>query len=133
MSSHDDLSFERVLTFIIAEYKIDPITVVDQTSRNAYYEPEFVAVAKQYKELVKGGDQKALQQFIDERKADTIRRFNVSLVMGGCSWHVPHAPFIVQSCHWGMGEGAIGRAVQGKGGSSTGARCRVSLPSRLGY
>ncbi|OJT07265.1 hypothetical protein TRAPUB_1894 [Trametes pubescens] len=64
------------------QYKIDPITVVDQTSRNAYYEPEFVAVAKQYKELVKGGDQKALQQFIDERKADTIRRFNFNLAIG---------------------------------------------------
>ncbi|KAL1947342.1 hypothetical protein VTO73DRAFT_14303 [Trametes versicolor] len=64
------------------QYKIDPITVVDQESRNAYYEPEFVAIAKQYKELIKGGDQKALQQFVDERKADTIRRFNFNLAIG---------------------------------------------------
>lgn len=60
---------------------------MDQASRDAFYEPEFVAVAKQYKELIGGGDQKALQQFIDERKADTIRRFNVSLVVKGCSSH----------------------------------------------
>ncbi|KAI0350284.1 hypothetical protein OH77DRAFT_1413304 [Trametes cingulata] len=61
------------------------IDSLDQTpamaDKMAFYEPEFVAVAKQYKELRVGKDTLALQRFTDERKADTLRRLNFSLAV----------------------------------------------------
>ncbi|KAI0350232.1 hypothetical protein OH77DRAFT_1431233 [Trametes cingulata] len=58
-----------------------PYQAVKQASTNKFYEPEFVALAKRYKELRAEADPKALQQFVDDRKADALRRLNFNITM----------------------------------------------------
>ncbi|KAI0373295.1 hypothetical protein BV20DRAFT_803069 [Pilatotrama ljubarskyi] len=60
---------------------MQPLEVVFQSSRMIYYEPEFVAIAKQYENL-RIKDREALQQFIDDRKAETLRRLNFNRTVG---------------------------------------------------
>ena len=52
-----------------------------QSSSDAFYEPEFHAVVKEYKRLLESKDKAALDQYVEERKADAIQRIKVSLFL----------------------------------------------------
>ncbi|KAI0831736.1 hypothetical protein BC628DRAFT_1415246 [Trametes gibbosa] len=62
-------------------YYQDPATALAQTSRNTYYEPEYTAVAKRYAALSKSKKKGALERFVDERKADAVKRWNFNLAV----------------------------------------------------
>ncbi|KAI9056904.1 hypothetical protein FKP32DRAFT_1682052 [Trametes sanguinea] len=56
--------------------------VIEQTAKNAFYLPEFKVVVQQYQQLLlDDDDENALKNFVDERKASTLRRLNFQLMM----------------------------------------------------
>ncbi|KAI0634989.1 hypothetical protein C8Q77DRAFT_1156349 [Trametes polyzona] len=60
-------------------WNTEPITTLSQTSSRSYYEPEFASVAKEYIALRNGTDKKALEEFVEQRKANALMRFNFNL------------------------------------------------------
>ncbi|KAH9857686.1 hypothetical protein C2E23DRAFT_928193 [Lenzites betulinus] len=62
-------------------YYQDPATELAQTSSNIYYEPEYTAVATEYMKLSKSKKAGVLQAYIDERKADAVKRWNFNLLV----------------------------------------------------
>ncbi|KAI0329839.1 hypothetical protein GY45DRAFT_1337187 [Cubamyces sp. BRFM 1775] len=59
-----------------------------QSSSDAFYEPEFRVVVKEYKRLLDSKDQAALDKYVEERKADAIRRIKVSPSEYAPEWRI---------------------------------------------
>ena len=54
-----------------------------QTPNHSYYEPELAALVKQYQGLARAAeDKKALDEFVQRRKAETLQRLQVRVISG---------------------------------------------------
>ncbi|KAI0634988.1 hypothetical protein C8Q77DRAFT_1156348 [Trametes polyzona] len=63
------------------ERNTEPLTTLDQSSDGIYYKPEFAFVAMRYGELMLSGEKVALDEFVEERKANALLRLNWNLTI----------------------------------------------------
>ncbi|KAI0692991.1 hypothetical protein C8T65DRAFT_720929 [Cerioporus squamosus] len=62
---------------------------LDQHQRDKFYEPEFLAVVKQYKKIQSEGGVQALQEFIAQRNAETRARLDFDTTLR--DWQTAHS------------------------------------------